>query len=131
MLLGLTPLNAAVMARDGYSKKSVRQYLWEHTRQPAHVFEKIGDEGTPWKMRGGIGKDLCDAVRLGILPGLYCESDDPNRMLPVWRSPDELRIVVSGDPGRNRALITGSNSMHGMATSRKVELSRRWGELTK
>ncbi len=131
VLLGLTPPNAAVIARDGFSKQAARQYLWERTRQPAHVFEEFGDEGTPWKMRPAIGQGLCDAVRLGILPKLYCESDDPNRMLPLWRSPDELRIVVSGDPGRNRALITGSNATHGMATSKKIELPANWKGLLK
>ncbi|MFC1987912.1 hypothetical protein ACFLVH_05160 [Chloroflexota bacterium] len=132
VLLGLTPLNAAVIARDGYSKKDVRQYLWEHTLQPARVFEAVGDEGTPWrKTAEGIGEDLCDAVRKGILPKLYCESDDPDRMLPIWRSPDDLRIVVSGDPGRNRALITGNNADHGLATSKKIELPANWEKLVK
>ncbi|MFC1987983.1 hypothetical protein ACFLVH_05525 [Chloroflexota bacterium] len=133
VLLGLTPLNAAVIARDGYSKEDVRQYLWEHTRQPARVFEAVGGGGIPWgRASESMGKDLCDAVRKGILPKLYCESDDPNRMLPIWRSPDELRIVVSGDDsGRNRALITGSDGNHGMATSKKVELPANWEKLIK
>ncbi len=131
VLLGLTPLNAGVIARSGFSKKDVRQYLWEHTRQPAHVFEAIGNEGTPWRTRSGLGEGLCDEVRRGRLPKLYCESNDPNRMLPIWRSPDELRIVVSGDPGRNRALITGSNASHGMATSKKIKLTANWEKLVK
>ncbi|MFC1941356.1 hypothetical protein ACFLWL_03025 [Chloroflexota bacterium] len=129
VLLGLTPLNAAVIARDGYSRKDVMQYLWEHVRLPAHLIEAVGAEGAPWNTVSGRGDNLCDAVRLDILPKLYCESDDPNRMLPLWRSPDELRIVVSGDPGRNRALIIGSNIIHGLATSKKIELPANWKEL--
>ncbi|MFC1862080.1 hypothetical protein ACFLX6_02190 [Chloroflexota bacterium] len=129
VLLGLTPLNAAVIARDGYLKKDVKQYLWEHTTLPAHVLEAVGHQGIPWKTRHGLGEDLCDAVKLGVLPKLYCESTDPNRMLPVWRSPDELLIVVSGDPGRNRTMITGSSVVHGLPTSKKIELPANWAEL--
>ncbi|MFC1862123.1 hypothetical protein ACFLX6_02420 [Chloroflexota bacterium] len=69
------------------------------------MLEAVGHKGTLWETRHGLGEDLCDAVRLGVLPKLYCESTDLNRMLPAWRSPDELLIVVSGDPGRNRAMI--------------------------
>ncbi|MBI2957797.1 MAG: hypothetical protein HYY32_03035 [Chloroflexi bacterium] len=132
MLLGLTPLNAGVIARDGFPRKEdVVQYLWERVRLPARVIEAIGDEGSPWEARPGFGKDLRDAARMGLLPELYCESNDPERMLPVWRSPDELRIVVSGDPGRNRALIIGSNIEHGLATSKKIGLPANWEKLPK
>ncbi|MBI2858989.1 MAG: hypothetical protein HYX90_07915 [Chloroflexi bacterium] len=129
LLLGLTPLNAAIIARE-FSKKDVRQYLWEHSTIPAHEFEQFGLEGTPWGELS-IGKDLCDAVRQGILPKLYCESNDLNRLLPLWRSPDELRIVVSGDPARDRALVTGANGSHGSATSKKVLLPANWERLPK
>ncbi len=131
ILLGLTPVTAAVIARGGYTKRDVREYLWGYTRLPAHRIEAVGNDGLPWETKSGLGQDLCDAVRMGILPKLYCESDDANRMLPVWRSPDELRIVVSGGPGRNRALITASNVYHGVATSKKIELPERWEHLTK
>ena len=131
VVLGLTPLNAAVIAGDGYSKKDVAQYLWEHTRMPAQAIEAVSWEGRPWNSSSGIGNNFCDAVRLGILPKSFCECDDPNRMLPVWRSPDEMLIVVSGDPGRNRALITGSNVHHGLVTSKKIELPTNWEERLK
>ncbi|MBI2857805.1 MAG: hypothetical protein HYX90_01900 [Chloroflexi bacterium] len=132
VLLGLTPLNAAILARAGYSKKSVQDYLWAHARLPARVFEAVGDEGDPWDTRPAVlGKSLCDAVRAGILPALYCESEDPDRLLPAWRSPDDLKIVVGGDPGRNRAMISGSNITHGLPTSKKIRLPANWQGLSK
>jgi hypothetical protein len=129
VLLGLTPLNAAVIARGGFSKKDVMQYLWENARLPAKVIEDTSEDGKPWNTTSGKGETLCEAVRMGILPESFCMSDDPNRMVPLWRSPDELRIVVSGDPGRNRALTTGSNLRHGLATSKRILLPANWQKL--
>ncbi len=98
-LLGLSPCIAEIIARDGYSKKDVQQYLWEQARIPARLI----DEDFIRRKE----PTLCACVEEGRLPKLFCESDDTERILPLWVSPDELLVVVAGDPYRNRNMILG------------------------
>jgi hypothetical protein len=71
----------------------------------------------------------CKAVKEGILPKLFCESEDPNRMLPVFHSPDELLVVVSGDPTRNRVFVTNQAGYQGLSTSKEIKLPKNWKKL--
>ena len=48
---------------------------------------------------------------------------DPDRMVPVMRSPDELTIVVAGDQGRNQSRFYVNNHEQGPPISRRVEFT--------
>jgi len=65
----------------------------------------------------------------GKLPKRYCESTDPDRMLPVYYSSDQLMVVVTGDPARNRHLLLFNNQEQGFPVSRKIKLPQNWDEL--
>ena len=57
-----------------------------------------------------------------MLPAHFCESDDPQRMLPLFHAPEELQIIVAGTAERNRFFVT-QIAGQGLATSRKINLA--------
>ncbi|MBI2859441.1 MAG: hypothetical protein HYX90_10220 [Chloroflexi bacterium] len=115
----ISPCVAEALAKGGYSKDRVKQYLYEHALFPAGKFERL---------RPDLGK-LCDAVKKGVLPGQYCQSDDPDRLVPIVWSPEDFMITVSGDPGRDNCFICGQNGFIGYPTSKLIRLPARWGQL--
>ncbi|MFC1934584.1 hypothetical protein ACFLXX_05530, partial [Chloroflexota bacterium] len=68
-------------------------------------------------------------VKQGWLPKQYCESTDPNRLVPIVWSPDDFMITVSGDPGRDNCFICAQNGFIGYPVSKKIELPTNWGQL--
>lgn len=116
----LSPCLAEMMAKAGYSKDSVKQYLYEHARFPAMRYEKMRKPGRP---------SLQDAVREGWLPEEYCRSEDPGRLVPIVRSPRDFLITVSGDPGRENCLICAQNGFVGFPVSKKIQLPEDWESL--
>ncbi len=119
----LSPCIAEVIAKNGFSKKDVKRYLYENARIPAWRFEEILSWMSPEKI------DLCQLVEAGIAPKQFCESKDPNRMVPIVCSADDFLITVSGDPLRNNAYALTSNGVFGYTTSKKIELPPNWEEL--
>ncbi len=117
----ISPCIAEVIAKGGYSKDKMRQYLYEHARFAAKRFEPLAlDRGT-----------LCDGVKEGVMPKQYCESTDPDRLVPIVWAPEDFLITVSGDPGRDNGVICGQNGYIGYPVSKKIELPTNWEELLK
>ncbi|MFC1989986.1 UGSC family (seleno)protein, partial [Chloroflexota bacterium] len=116
----MSPCVAEAIAKGGYSKEKVRQYFYEHARFPATRFEQLYG-----------GESLCEAVAQGRLPKQYCESTNPDRLVPIVWSPDDFMITVSGDPGRDNCFICGQNGFIGYPVSKKIELPANWKELLK
>ena len=119
----LSPCIAEVIAKSGLSKKDVQRYLYENARIPAWRFEEILSWMSPEKI------DLCKLVDAGIAPKQFCESKDPDRMVPIVCSPNDFLITVSGDPLRNNAYAFTSNGIFGYTTSKKIEVPPNWEEL--
>jgi len=117
----VSPVVAKLLANRGYGKDAVREYLFEHCRIPARRFDQ--ELGVNW-----TGASACDFVKQGILPPHYCESDDPERLLPILEGSraQDLLIVVSGDPDRNRCRICHQNSRQGYPTSKRIRLPADW-----
>jgi hypothetical protein len=110
----ISPTIAEHLAKYGYTKEAVKQYLWKHSFFPAKRFNTI---------YGGLHhvKDaLCEFVKIGNLPASYCESEDQERMVPLYPAPEALVIVVSGDPARDNAYFLTQHGMHGYLTSKKI-----------
>ena len=63
------------------------------------------------------------------MPKLYCESADPNRLVPIVLSPDDFMITVSGDPGRDNCFICAQNGHIGRPVTKKIELPVDWKKL--
>ena len=114
-LLALSPVLAKTLASGGYTKRDVQQYIYEHAKAPAWEFDA-------WLAFQGIAK-ACECVKEGLLPAHFCESDDPQRMLPLFHTPEELQIVVAGTAERNRFFLAQQVGRQGLATSRKINLA--------
>jgi hypothetical protein len=115
-LLLLTPVLAQTIAESGWSKEDVQQYLFENARVPV----------TRPRL---AGVDLCAAVAEGTLPEVFCESTDPNRLVPVVCSPDDILISVTGDPLRTNAYLFTHNGFMGYPTSKAIDLPADWDTL--
>lgn len=123
-VIGISPLVASEIARAGYSKTDVKQYLFENARIPAYLFDEDLERDFP-------GLTACGAVKAGRLPEFFCETEDPNRMLPAVHNPEEFQIVVCGSMTRNRSFIMPQAGCEGLATSKEIKLPRKWGQLLK
>ncbi|MBI2906327.1 MAG: hypothetical protein HYX92_01585 [Chloroflexi bacterium] len=122
-LFVLSPSVAGVIARGGWSKDAIRQWLYDKVREPAGVLETI--------QRGLTSHKLCTAVEQGTLSKDFCQSTDPDRLVPVFLRPDWINIVVSGDPGRNQSKGYIQNHKQGVPISRTIRLPAELGETEK
>ncbi len=131
-VVGATPNKS----KGGYSIKKLREYLFEHSKVPAHEWEiKMGSylwSGSS-RMLDTRKKKItaCDLVKEKTLDKKYCESEDPNRLLPVYFSPDQLMVVVTGDPARNRHMFLFNNQEQGFPVSKKIRIPKNWDQLLK
>ncbi len=115
----LSPSIARQIAKGGYSKDKMKQYLYEHAKFPAEKFEKLRPDYV----------SLCEAVKQGKLPGLYCQSADPGRLVPIVWSPADFMITVSGDPDKDNCFLCAQNGFIGYPVSKKIGLPTNWKEL--
>jgi hypothetical protein len=85
-VLVVCPEHAAILGDNGFTVHDVQQYLFERTRIPYKH----------WKL----------GAMFGMLPQpKHYEAADDDYMIPVFRSPDDVIVVVGGGPGRHSAWI--------------------------
>jgi hypothetical protein len=79
-VLSLGPEHAATIARDGYGKQAIKEFIFEHGRFPL----------------GRLGKEYrrMQIMRHGVV-------DDDGTMLPIVESPDAISIIVVGGAGKH------------------------------
>lgn len=124
-VLVLTPVIASVLAKGGYSKHDVAQYLMKHAVVPARYYEwhmTLADHNLP-------GATIASLVEAGELPPEWRLSDDPDRLVPLMLPSSQWLVVVAGDPLRNRSCIYRQNFKQGYATSKRVKLPPNWNAL--
>lgn len=111
-LLILSPGYAEILHRNGMTKDDVRQYIFNNARVPAGGLER--------RLSGCFNVTLAEQVANGSIPSLFHESDDPNRLIPVFLRPEDIAIVVSGRPkeGYQRGFI--NNHGHGVRTTKVI-----------
>jgi hypothetical protein len=112
MLLVIAQDTAAMLARDGWTRETIRKFIYEHARIP---FSKYKEK-------------FIDHRRDSGAPAWVLDTKDPNAMVPVPMI-DQLLILVSGGPGEKSLLVpvwTGSK-----AVSREIRLSTGWETLLK
>ena len=125
-LLILSPILAETLARGGCDKRDLRRRLFELARIPASRFERyIGEWTNLLPGRPSLG----EMVRAGKAPGVFAESDDPDRLVPIVCGPDDFMIAVSGDPLRTNAYSFVHNGMLGYPTTKPIALPRGWSAL--
>ena len=120
-LVVLSPILVETIAKAGWSKADVKQYLFDHARRPAWEFER---QLRVWNIRGVW--DLKDDVRNGRIPKVFYESDDENRLVPIVWKPEDFMIAVTGDPLRNNMYVFAHNGFLGFPTGKKVRLPKDW-----
>ena len=79
-LLSLGPEHAATIARDGYTKQQVKEFLFEHARFP---FARLGAECQRQQVehRGAVAA--------------------PDTMLPIVRQAEDISVIVVGGAGKH------------------------------
>ena len=120
-LVLLSPILAETIAKAGWTKRDVKEYLFRHTRMPAWEFERYLADWSPrrtWTLDG--------EVRRGHIPALYAESEDLNRLVPIVWKAEDLMIAVAGDPGRNNAYVFAHNGVLGYPVGKRIRLPREW-----
>ncbi len=115
-LILLTPILAETIAKAGWSKGDVQQYLFDHARIPAWQFERIMRD---WNKRGIWNLSL--EVKEGKIPKIFAESDDPGRMVPLVWAPEHYMIAVTGDPLRTNAYVYAHNGQLGFPVSKRID----------
>jgi len=114
-LLLLSPVLAETIAAAGWSKRRVKEYLFEHARMPAWEIERLRE----WQ--GSAGWSLAGEAKRGAIHPQFAESDDPNRMLPLVVEPDHFMIAVTGDPLRTNAYVFGHNGHFGFPVTKRIK----------
>ena len=122
-LLVLSPILAETMAKAGWSKDDVRQWLFDNARIPAKKFEQYITEYTNFYSGG---RSMFELAQLGKANALYGESQDPDRLVPLVCDPMDIQICVSGDPGRTNAQVFSHNGILGFPTARAIRLPNDW-----
>lgn len=117
-LLVLSPVLARVFAKAGWGKAEVQAALFEHARIPAWRFEKLIGE---WSNLTAGRRTLVDLAAEGVVPAVFAESNDPDRLVPIVTAPEKFRIAVSGDPNRTNAYVLSNDGTHGNWTSKVVD----------
>lgn len=121
--LVLTPILAQTLARAGWSKDDVKQYLYDHARMTAERVETYTEKWADFPI-----VSLKHQVNLGKLPRDFAVSDDPQRMVPIVLDPDDFMVLVSGDPLRTNAYTFAQNGYLGFPTAKKIVLPDDWTE---
>lgn len=79
-ILCVGPEHAAILQRDGYGKRELREYLFTHARIPRAEWQSAGMFGMPGSGNNHFPND---------------------HALPMFRKPDYLMIIVAGGAGRH------------------------------
>ena len=79
-LLSLGPEHAATIARDGFTKRRVKEFLFEHARFP---LARLGAEYRAYQIE-----------RRGVV-------DAPDTMVSIVRAPEDLSVIVVGGAGKH------------------------------
>ena len=117
-LLVLSPVLARIFGRGGWSKDDVRAALFLEARLPAWKFEALIGV---WSNLTAGRRRLVDLAAEGLVPPVFGESDDPDRLVPIVTSPDKFLIAVAGDPNRTNAFAMSHDGPHGDWTSARID----------
>lgn len=102
---------AAMLAREGWTKETIRQFVYEHARMPFSKYKKR----------------FLDTRKVGGVPGWVLEVTDPNAPIPVPFM-DHFVILVAGGPGEKSMLIPVWSGCK-RVMSREITLPAGWHKL--
>jgi hypothetical protein len=108
-----TPPHAKNLAREGWTKEDIKEFISEYARIPGSRFAGKGLGG----MWGGLYK--------GRIPIRDTDS------LSMIRDPQFIRVIVAGGPGAFIAHAAGGGATPGKKQTQKIELPKNWDKLVK
>lgn len=125
-LFVLPDLVAKVLARDGFDKDKMTDYVFNNAKRTAVYME------TRYYNPPGLGH-YCKQVKAGRdwARKEFCESEDPNRLIPMFSYKSQIRFISGGDEARNRVQLFMNNGQQGAVTSMRIELPKNWNALMK
>lgn len=108
----LPPPLANALAKAGYSKDDVRQYVYENARVTRSFME--------WEMKYAMAevRTMDEKIALGTFPKSF--DVGPEDLIQIVPGPEFIEIVVAGDPGRNR--LKTLDSGYTRVTTKEVKL---------
>ena len=101
-LVVLSPEHADLIARDGWSKRDARNYLYERSKVP---FEQFSPE---------------NRQRIRLLRASWLEREGDTGAVAVADSPDAIMFLVTGGLGKHSMLITTFGNTY--ASSERIDL---------
>ncbi|MEQ1703480.1 MAG: UGSC family (seleno)protein [Ilumatobacteraceae bacterium] len=119
-LLIISPMIARVFGKAGWSKQQLKDALFAAARIPAWKFEALIGE---WSNLTAGRPKLYDLAAEGLVPPVFGESADPERLVPIVTEASKFLIAVAGDRNRANALAMSNDGLHGMWTTRFVDTS--------
>jgi hypothetical protein len=117
-LVVVSPLLAKLLHEKGWTKDSLRDYLYENGRVPAKDVERRGEH---------VQLNIAEAVAKGSIPPDFHTSDDPDRLIPVFLTPESIRIIVTGHPNLHFQRGYMNNHAQGAAVTRVIADGRLHG----
>ncbi len=72
---------------------------------------------------------LSGLVKAGLIPPVFAESEDPERLVPIVCRAEDLMVAVSGDPLRTNAYAFAHNGILGFPTTKPIRLPAEWPRL--
>lgn len=107
--LVLGPEHAHLLARGGWDKPRIREYLFEHSRVGRAQLDAVGKGAISRHQHWRLPADHPDAVPDDLL--------DPDGELRVLTSPDAVQIVVAGAPNAGISAVFDTFDLAGAAPS--------------
>jgi hypothetical protein len=107
-----TPPHAKNLAREGWTKEDVKEFISEFARMPGARFNSMP----------GFG---------GVRPGLYkgkISARDTDTVAFI-RDPRFIRIIVAGGPGAFIAHVVGGGATPGKKQTQKIDFPKNWDKL--
>jgi hypothetical protein len=122
MTVLITPNVAEVIARGGYSKQDVAQYLFENAKITIGEVNFALQYGNAWggpeTIRGLIAKGAGVPREWGDL--------GPDETVPALAYPGVVHIVVCGDRTRNKVMALHAAYIRPSITAIKLPANREW-----
>ncbi len=114
-LVLMSPSVAESLTLAGHTKGSIRQYLVEHATMDVRGMEAQA------RMARGNDFSFRELSAKGLLPDTFPTDADDDTQVGVLAGPENIRIVLGGDPGRNQNRIYWNNHEQGLPLHRRVE----------
>jgi len=109
----MNPPVAEVFSRAGVGRDYIRSYLAENCWLPVEVAET-------WGQRVGRSPNAMTCLEGAERAGIPVREIDGVTHLPIFIRPDDIMIIVGGNPGRNQSRMYFDNAPQGGRVVRRV-----------